>query len=289
MYKRQIDGESITLPSLTSDPTLTAGKLWYRSDLGRLHLSVGTTKKTVFPAQWSDIIDKPSTYPPSTHTHIKSDITDFVHASTHEPGGSDEINAIKNIYPHKFSEPTLEIQDTNEYIGGTTSYQLLVSLTVNGEKTRYVKMDAKSGSKGNIRVCFYNPLTDEETLIQTISVPNYEDYETKQSIIFKCKDGEIRLYGYDSLSSTSKVYIKNIEIYECELVEIPIISGKLTAYLILCESGTCLYAEDTGEDAIPFSNSVSAGNYSLIALTSNSLLLSSTNLAVILVIFAKER
>ena len=77
-------------------------------------------------------------------------------------------------------------------------------------------MDAKSGSKGNIRVCFYNPLTDEETLIQTISVPNYEDYETKQSIIFKCKDGEIRLYGYDSLSSTSKVYIKNIvvEVFE---------------------------------------------------------------------------
>ena len=74
-----IDGESITLPSLTSDPTLTAGKLWYRSDLGRLHLSVGTTKKTVFPAQWSDIINKPSAYPPSSH------------AVTHEPDGSDEI------------------------------------------------------------------------------------------------------------------------------------------------------------------------------------------------------
>lgn len=33
--------------------------------------------KVDHPAQWSEIANKPSTFPPSAHTHLKADITDF--------------------------------------------------------------------------------------------------------------------------------------------------------------------------------------------------------------------
>jgi len=41
-----IDGSAVTLASLTADPTLVAGKMWFRSDLGRVLQSPdGTTVK----------------------------------------------------------------------------------------------------------------------------------------------------------------------------------------------------------------------------------------------------
>jgi len=47
----KIDASSVTLASLTSDPTLAAGKLWFRSDLGQLRFSPdGSSAKQVYPA-----------------------------------------------------------------------------------------------------------------------------------------------------------------------------------------------------------------------------------------------
>ena len=106
-----ITGIDITLPSLTSDPSLAKGKIWFRGDLGQLRISPdGSNVKQVFPAYWNDIQGKPSTYPPSSHTHPRSQITDFwaspfwnnipdkpstfppsAHGSSHNIGASDEI------------------------------------------------------------------------------------------------------------------------------------------------------------------------------------------------------
>lgn len=44
-----IDGNSITLPALNADPALTAGKLWFRSDLGRLKIALSSTSSKVVP------------------------------------------------------------------------------------------------------------------------------------------------------------------------------------------------------------------------------------------------
>lgn len=49
-----------------------------------------TTRSDQFPS-WADIPDKPSSFNPSTHTHTKSQITDFLHKSTHANGGNDAL------------------------------------------------------------------------------------------------------------------------------------------------------------------------------------------------------
>jgi hypothetical protein len=100
-----------TLSGQTADPSLAAGKIWFRSDLKQIRWSPdGSAVKQVYPADWGDITSKPSTFPPSAHTHSRSDVTDFwsspfwtnipdkpssftpsAHASTHEYGGSDLV------------------------------------------------------------------------------------------------------------------------------------------------------------------------------------------------------
>ena len=107
----KVTGNGIIFPGLTSDPSLVAGLLWFRSDTAQVKFSPdGSAVKTVFPADWGDITNKPSAYPPESHTHSRSDITDFwdspfwdnipdkpstfppeAHASTHLPGGSDQL------------------------------------------------------------------------------------------------------------------------------------------------------------------------------------------------------
>jgi len=66
------------VPSLTADPTAAEGDLWYRSDIDQLKLYT-TAVKQVFPADWGDITNKPSTFPPSAH------------ASSHNPSGADAL------------------------------------------------------------------------------------------------------------------------------------------------------------------------------------------------------
>jgi hypothetical protein len=102
---------SLQVDGMTADPSLAAGKIWFRSDLKQIRWSPdGSTVKQVYPADWGDITNKPATYPPSPHTHSRGDITDFwsspfwgnipdkpstfppsAHASSHAYGGSDAI------------------------------------------------------------------------------------------------------------------------------------------------------------------------------------------------------
>jgi len=65
-----IDGYSITLEKLTSDPSLAAGKLWFRSDLGLLSYSPDGTAVRRIP-----------------YGTINVD----AHASRHKPGGADAL------------------------------------------------------------------------------------------------------------------------------------------------------------------------------------------------------
>jgi hypothetical protein len=92
-----------TLTGLTADPTLAVGKIWFRSDLKQLRLSPdGTAVKQVYPADWGDITNKPSTFPPSAH------------ASSHKPGGSDPL------FPADYS---LLPSSDNTYDLGSSSYR----------------------------------------------------------------------------------------------------------------------------------------------------------------------
>jgi len=84
-----IDGKKIKLSPETSDPTLDTGILWFRSDTGELKFSPdGSIVKTVHPAAWSDITDKPSTYPPEPHTHDASEIASGRLSLDRMPSGS---------------------------------------------------------------------------------------------------------------------------------------------------------------------------------------------------------
>lgn len=56
----KIDSESVTLASLTADPTLAEGKLFFRGDLDELRFSPdGATTKTVYPSSLSEKSVKP--------------------------------------------------------------------------------------------------------------------------------------------------------------------------------------------------------------------------------------
>lgn len=73
--------------TITPDPTpyLAAGERWTVINLSEIEGGGGTTPTDV---DWNDIQNKPSTFPPSAHTHIISDVTGLsdvaVKAHTHE-------------------------------------------------------------------------------------------------------------------------------------------------------------------------------------------------------------
>jgi len=93
----RIDGNSITLQPLTSNPTLAQGKIWFRSDIpALLYTPDGTNVKYVQPADWNDIANKPSTFPPSSHTHVTSDISGYF---IHIAGDDTEITYTGTSYP----------------------------------------------------------------------------------------------------------------------------------------------------------------------------------------------
>lgn len=101
-----IDGTKIKMPVLTTDPaTITRGEIYNVNDDLKLAKGVTPTLQALLdnthnaatgvhgvgsayicktsrsdqaPA-WEDIPDKPTTFPPSSHTHVKADITDFAH------------------------------------------------------------------------------------------------------------------------------------------------------------------------------------------------------------------
>jgi len=92
----------------TSAPTGAAERAYV--DSANLYVHDGTSWVLRATKDWNKLINKPSTFPPSAHTHPRSDITDFwaspfwnnipdkpstfppsAHASSHEYGGTDLV------------------------------------------------------------------------------------------------------------------------------------------------------------------------------------------------------
>jgi len=93
----RIDGSSITLQPLTSNPTLASGKIWFRSDIPAiLYTPDGSSVRYVAPSNWDEIMNKPSSFPPSSHTHVTSDISGYF---THIAGDDTEITYTGTSYP----------------------------------------------------------------------------------------------------------------------------------------------------------------------------------------------
>lgn len=74
----------------TANPVLAAGEMGIETDTKRSKFGDGTTAWTslaytvgdssgIGTIDWSSVLNKPTTFPPSSHTHVKADITDFAH------------------------------------------------------------------------------------------------------------------------------------------------------------------------------------------------------------------
>ncbi len=74
----------------SANPTLSAGEMGIETDTQRSKFGDGTTAWTSLPytvgnssgvgtIDWNSVQNKPGTFPPSAHTHLKADITDFAH------------------------------------------------------------------------------------------------------------------------------------------------------------------------------------------------------------------
>jgi hypothetical protein len=91
-----IDANSILLPSLTTDPTLAEGKIWYRADLDRLQYAIDTATKREIP-----------------YGTINVD----AHASRHVAEGIDAIPA-GGISRAQLEAPTVDVHLQYLYIVG---------------------------------------------------------------------------------------------------------------------------------------------------------------------------
>lgn len=78
----------------SANPVLAAGEMGVESDTRKFKFGNGTSPWTSLAygvgsvaaegitVEWTDITNKPATFPPSAHTHVKADITDFAHTHT---------------------------------------------------------------------------------------------------------------------------------------------------------------------------------------------------------------
>lgn len=66
----------------STNPILSAGEQGLETDTGLKKVGDGTSAWTALPYEaqaWDAIQGKPTTFTPSAHTHVKTDITDFAH------------------------------------------------------------------------------------------------------------------------------------------------------------------------------------------------------------------
>lgn len=67
----------------STNPTLASGEIGFETDTNQLKVGSGSTAWTSLAyasgadVDWADIVNKPSTFPPSAHTHGISDLTAF--------------------------------------------------------------------------------------------------------------------------------------------------------------------------------------------------------------------
>lgn len=92
--------EDIKAPSV-QDLWLNGGKLKYYGEKGWQDIK-GQDAPTV---KWDDIDDKPESFTPSSHTHTKSDITDFPTLATVATSGSYNDLSNKPDIPPAYSLP----------------------------------------------------------------------------------------------------------------------------------------------------------------------------------------
>ena len=96
--------EDIKAPSV-QDLWLNDGKLKYYGEKGWQDIK-GQDAPTV---KWDDIDDKPESFTPSSHTHTKSDITDFPTLATVATSGSYNDLSNKPDIPPAYSLPNASI------------------------------------------------------------------------------------------------------------------------------------------------------------------------------------
>lgn len=99
----------------------STGKMYYVVDETKLSTEAGYevyAAGTAASVPWSGVTGKPSTYTPSSHTHTKSQITDFPTSMTANGGNSDTVNnhTVKSDVPEnaKFTDTTYDIVSTEK-------------------------------------------------------------------------------------------------------------------------------------------------------------------------------
>ena len=157
----KVHTDGIDFPGLTADPSLVAGRLWFRSDESKIKFSPdGSTVKTVNPVDWADIINKPSAYPPEAHTHARSDVTDFWNSPfwdkiPDKPTLMTKIgDAVVDITGSGALFTGLNGDDDRQYllliyINNNTGYDCTISLRFNadaGTNYGYTQFEAEAGS-----------------------------------------------------------------------------------------------------------------------------------------------
>lgn len=92
--------EDIKAPSV-QDLWLNGGKLKYYGEKGWQDIK----GQDIPPVKWNDIGDKPESFTPSSHTHTKSDITDFPTLATVATSGSYNDLSNKPTIPSAYTLP----------------------------------------------------------------------------------------------------------------------------------------------------------------------------------------
>jgi len=109
--------DDVTLASLTADPSLAEGKLWYRSDLDRLQYAISDTTKREIP-----------------YGTINVD----AHASRHASGGADEITGIAKS---QLASNTIQWVEVIDLLNGELSVD--ASATGDTDSAFDIKLDAE--------------------------------------------------------------------------------------------------------------------------------------------------
>jgi hypothetical protein len=106
---------------------------------------VWTAWEQIFPAQWDDIEEKPSTFSPSSHTHVGTDITSVV----------DNADKLDNIHASGFYQvnqeivTSLDIKSANGISAGDT--------TINPSTGQIVYTESLRSRKGSTSYPVYAP------------------------------------------------------------------------------------------------------------------------------------
>ena len=136
--------EDIKAPSV-QDLWLNGGKLKYYGEKGWQDIK-GQDAPTV---KWDDIDDKPESFTPSSHTHTKSDITDFPTLATVATSGSYDDLSNKPTIPSAYTLP----------IASASALGGVKSATTGTTSERYYKVQVNSDGTMKVNV----PWTDTNT------------------------------------------------------------------------------------------------------------------------------